>query len=221
MYLPSHFEESRAAVLHALIRNHPLGTLITQDRGGALQADAIPLILDAGPLEVATLRGHVARANPLWRETREDVDALVVFQGAQSYVSPGWYPGKAEHGKVVPTWNYIVVQARGRLRAIEDRAWLRAFVTRLTERHEARQAQPWQVTDAPGDYIETMLGAIVGIEIEIGSLAGKWKVSQNRNAADRLGVVDGLTALAARDGDAEAAAMAAEVAAEIARRGRG
>lgn len=221
MYLPSHFEETRAETLHALIRSHPLGTLITQDRSGALQADPIPFILDAGPQDVGTLRGHVARANPLWRETREDVDALVVFQGAQGYISPSWYPAKAEHGKVVPTWNYIVVQARGRLRAIDDREWLRAFVTRLTERHEVRQPLPWQVADAPADYIDSMLGAIVGIEIELGSLVGKWKASQNRSAADRSGVVQGLTALAAREGDAHAAAMAAEVAAEIARRERG
>lgn len=208
MYLPTHFEESRVETLHALIRSHPLGTLITQDRSGALQADPIPFILDAGPGGHGTLCGHVARANPVWRESRGDVEALVVFHGAQSYVSPGWYPGKALHGKVVPTWNYIVVQARGRLQAIDDREWLRAFVTRLTERHEARQPEPWQVSDAPADYLEAMLGAIVGIEIEITSLVGKWKVSQNRSVADRTGVAAGL---ATRAGDAQAQAMAAEV----------
>ena len=208
MYLPSHFEENRSATLRALIENHPLGTLITQDRSDALQADPIPFILDGGPGEHGTLHGHVARANPLGRATREDVDALVVFHGAQSYVSPGWYPSKAQHGKAVPTWNYIVVQARGRLQAIDDREWLRAFVTRLTERHEAHLPAPWQVSDAPPDYLEAMLGAIVGIEIEIASLVGKWKTSQNRSAADRAGVVEGLTALAERDGDASAGALA-------------
>ncbi|HRP27577.1 MAG TPA: FMN-binding negative transcriptional regulator [Burkholderiaceae bacterium] len=208
MYLPSHFEETRSDALQALVRSHPLGTLITQDRHGALQADPIPFLLDPDPAPHGTLRGHVARANPLWRETRADVDALVVFHGAQGYVSPNWYPSKAEHGKAVPTWNYIVVQARGRLRAIEDREWLRAFVTRLTECHEARQTKPWHVSDAPADYLEAMLGAIVGIEIELGSLVGKWKVSQNRDAADRAGVIGGLTALAARDDDALAAALA-------------
>jgi len=157
MYLPSHFEETRAETLHALIRSHPLGTLITQDRSGALQADPIPFILDAGPQDVGTLRGHVARANPLWRETREDVDALVVFQGAQGYISPSWYPAKAEHGKVVPTWNYIVVQARGRLRAIDDREWLRAFVTRLdadlaTIRHDLIHA------DGRADFQHEVVG---------------------------------------------------------------
>lgn len=206
MYLPAHFEETRIDVLHAAMRQHPLATLTTQDPAGALQADAVPLLVEPGALALGTLRGHVARANPLWRETRGDV--LVVFQGAQSYVSPGWYPAKAEHGKVVPTWNYIVVQARGRLRAIEDAAWLHALVSRLTDRFEAARPAPWGVGDAPADYIATMLGAIVGIEIEIEALIGKWKVSQNRNAADRAGVAAGLAAL---HGDADAAAMAAEV----------
>ncbi len=209
MYLPAHFEEARTDVLQALIRSHPLGTLVTLDAAGALQANPIPFLIEPGPLGHGTLRGHVARANPLWRDTREDVDALVVFQGAQSYVSPGWYPSKAEHGKVVPTWNYIVGQARGRLRAVDDPVWLRALVTRLTERFESALPTPWAVGDAPGDYIELMLRAIVGIEIELAGLVGKWKVSQNRSAADRQGVA---AALAALPGDAQAAAMAVEVA---------
>ena len=209
MYLPAHFKETRSDVLHTLIRGHPLGTLVTLNAAGELQANPIPFLIDPGPQAHGTLRSHVARANPLWRETRTEVDALVVFQGAQSYVSPGWYPSKAEHGKVVPTWNYIVVQARGRLRAVEDADWLHALVSRLTERHEAPRAQPWGVGDAPPDYIATMLRAIVGIEIEITDLVGKWKVSQNRSAADRAGVAAGLAALS---GDAQAAAMAAAVA---------
>jgi transcriptional regulator len=212
MYLPAHFEETRTEVLHAAIGAHPLATLITQDAAGALQANPVPLLVEPGAQPYGTLRGHVARANPVWRETRADLDALVVFQGAQSYVSPGWYPSKAEHGKVVPTWNYIVVQARGRLRAIEDAAWLRAFVTRLTNRFEARLPKPWQVGDAPPDYIDTMLRAIIGIEIEVTSLVGKWKVSQNRSAADRAGVAAGLSAL---DSDAQMQAMADEVRARV------
>jgi transcriptional regulator len=211
MYLPAHFEETRTDVLHALIRSRPLGTLITLDAGGTLQANPIPFLIDPGPGAHGTLRGHVARANPLWRETRGDLDALVVFQGAQSYISPGWYPAKAEHGKVVPTWNYVVVQARGRLRAIDDEAWVRALVARLTDRFESVQPKPWAVADAPADYIATMLRAIVGIEIELGSLVGKWKVSQNRSAADRSGVAAGLAALATQENDAQAAAMASEV----------
>jgi len=212
MYLPAHFEETRTEVLHALIRSHPLGALVTLDAAGALQANPIPFLLDRGPSERGTLRGHVARANPLWRETRGDVDTLVVFQGAQSYVSPGWYPSKTEHGKVVPTFNYVTVQARGRLRAVDDVAWVRALVARLTDRFEAARAAPWAIADAPADYVETMLHAIVGIEIELTALVGKWKVSQNRNEADREGVVAGLSALAAQGGNGEAAAMAGEVA---------
>ena len=147
------------------------------------------------------------RANPAWREAAFDNSALVVFQGPHGYVSPAWYPAKAEHGKVVPTWNYVMVQARGRLRAIDDPAWLLQLVTRLTERHETPRSAPWAVSDAPADYVQTMLRAIVGIELELTSLSGKWKVTQNRPAADRAGVVDGLK----RVGDDAAMALAAQV----------
>jgi len=193
MYLPAHFAESRPEVLAELVRSHPFGLLVTQTRDGDIDANSIPFVLDpAAPGTPGVLRGHVARANPLWQTARGDVDSLVVFQGPQGYVSPAWYPSKAEHGKVVPTWNYVMVQARGKLRAIDDASWLRAFVTRLTERHESARAAPWAVSDAPADYIETMLRAIVGVEIALTSLTGKWKVSQNRPAADRAGVVAGL-----------------------------
>jgi transcriptional regulator len=193
MYVPAHFAESRAEVLHGLVRSHPLGVLVTRNGEGGIDANDIPFVLDAsddaGP---GVLRAHVARANPVWRTARGDVESLVVFQGPQGYVSPAWYPSKAEHGKVVPTWNYVVVQGRGMLRAIDDREWLRAFVTRLTDRHEGARPAPWAVSDAPSDYIDTMLGAIVGIEMVLTSLVGKWKVSQNRPLADREGVAAGL-----------------------------
>ena len=192
MYLPTHFSESRPDVLRAFVRDHPLGLLVTQDRSGDIDANSVPFVLDADGDAPGVLRAHVARANPLWKTARDDVDALVVFQGPHGYVSPAWYPSKAEHGKVVPTWNYVMVQARGRLRAIDDRVWLRDFVSRLTDRHEAGRAAPWAVNDAPADFLETMLGAIVGIEITLSSIVGKWKVSQNRSAADRAGVVEGL-----------------------------
>ena len=192
MYLPTHFSETRPAVLRAFVRDHPLGLLVTQNRSGDIDANSVPFVLDADGDAAGVLRAHVARANPLWKTARDDVDALVVFQGPHGYVSPAWYPSKSEHGKVVPTWNYVMVQARGRLRAIEDRAWLRDFVGRLTDRHEAGRDAPWAVSDAPADFVETMLGAIVGIEIPLTSLVGKWKVSQNRSAADRAGVVEGL-----------------------------
>jgi transcriptional regulator len=208
MYLPSHFAESRPQVLRDFIASHPLGLLVTQTRGGGIEANSVPFFLDAADdVTAGVLRAHVARANPLWKETRDDVDALVVFQGPHGYVSPAWYPSKAEHGKVVPTWNYLMVQARGRLRAIDDKAWLRAFVTRLTDHHEGGRAAPWAVSDAPAEFIEATLGAIVGIEIPVSSIVGKWKVSQNRSAADRAGVVDGL--LRERDDTALAAEVRA------------
>ena len=204
MYLPAHFEETRPEVLHAALRAHPLGLLITQGGDGELAANPIPFILDAEADGACVLRGHVARANPLWREARGDVNSLIVFQGPQAYVSPGWYASKAEHGKVVPTWNYVMVQARGPLRVRDDAAWLHAFVTRLTDRHEAPRATPWAVSDAPADYIATMLRAIVGIEIPVAALTGKWKVSQNRSAADREGVARGLVEAGTADGVAMA-----------------
>lgn len=193
MYLPAHFEETRPEILHELLRAHPLGLLVTQDAAGEMAANTVPFVLDADPAGgPGILRAHVARANPLWRTARSDLDSLVVFQGEQAYISPSFYASKAEHGKVVPTWNYVMVQARGRLRAVDDADWLRAFVTRLTDRFEAPRAQPWAVSDAPADYIATMLRAIVGIEIVLTSLTGKWKVGQNRSAADRAGVAQGL-----------------------------
>ncbi len=208
MYLPAHFAESRPQVLRDFIAAQPLGLLVTQNRAGGIDANPVPFFLDADDdATPGVLRAHVARANPVWREAATDVPSLVVFQGPDAYVSPSWYPSKAEHGKVVPTWNYVMVQARGPLRAIDDPAWLLQLVTRLTERHEAPRSAPWAVSDAPADYVQTMLRAIVGIELELTSLSGKWKVTQNRPAADRAGVVDGLK----RVGDDAAMALAAQV----------
>jgi transcriptional regulator len=191
MYLPKHFEETRVDILHGLIYAHPLGALVTLTPGG-LDANHIPFEVDPEPAPFGTLRGHVARANPLWRDFSREVEALVIFQGPGTYVSPAWYPTKKDTAKVVPTWNYVVVHAHGALRVIDDRAWLRDFVTKLTNRHEARRRDPWKVTDAPADYIDTQLGAIIGLELPITRLVGKWKMSQNRPAHDRAGVVDGL-----------------------------
>jgi transcriptional regulator len=181
VYLPKHFEETRVEVLHGLIRAYPLGALVSVNAGG-LDATHIPFEVDA----------DVARANPVWRETAPGAPALVIFQGPDTYVSPSWYPTKSETGKVVPTWNYAVVHAHGAPRFIDDRGWLRAFVERLTERHEAERPAPWKVTDAPADFIDKQVGAIIGLEIPIARLIGKWKVSQNRSPQDRAGVADGL-----------------------------
>lgn len=193
MYIPKQFDETRVDVLHALIEARPLGTLITMTADG-LDANHVPFEVDAEPAPYGTLRGHVARANPLWREYAKEIEALVVFQGGSEYITPSWYASKSEHGKVVPTWNYAVVHAYGPLRIVDDRRWLRDLVGRLTAHHESRRAAPWRVSDAPDDFVEQMLGAIVGIEIPLTRLHGKWKVSQNRPAKDREGVVTGLLA---------------------------
>jgi transcriptional regulator len=191
MYDPPQFRETRMAVLHDLIRTHPLATLVTVGPRG-LEANHIPMEIDPAPAPFGTLRGHVARANPVWRESATDVDALIIFSGPATYISPSWYPTKQQTGRVVPTWNYAVVHAYGRLHPVEDARWLRDFVTRLTDRHESGRTAPWKVTDAPADFIERQLGAIVGIEVPVRRLEGKWKVSQNREAPDRAGVVRGL-----------------------------
>ncbi len=205
MYLPSHFEESRVEVLHQLMHTHPLGLLITQSRPDAdgapapIESNALPFHLDTARGPHGTLVAHVARANPVWREARTDAEVLVVFQGPQAYISPGWYATKVETGKVVPTWNYVLVEARGRLTVRDDAAWVHALVSSLTDLHEASRPAPWKVTDAPADYIAATQRAIVGIEIELTSLKGKWKVSQNRSPADRAGVVQGLTSVGRAD----------------------
>ena len=191
MYAPKHFEETRVDVLYDLIRTYPFGSLVTLTPGG-LDANHIPFEVDPTPGPFGTLRGHVARANPVWRVVVPDAPALVIFQGVDGYISPSWYPTKAETGKVVPTWNYAVVHAHGVPRFIDDRAWLRAFVEKLTNHHEAGRPEPWKITDAPADYIDKQVGAIIGLEMPITRLIGKWKVSQNRPPEDQDGVVQGL-----------------------------
>jgi transcriptional regulator len=203
MYLPAHFAEQRPEVLHALMREHPFATLLSSDAQG-LAADHLPLRLAIDAAGKARLRGHVARANPLWR-TAADSDVLAIFHGPQAYVSPSWYPSKHEHGKAVPTWNYVVVHARGRLTTFDDPLRLRDLLDDLVDHHEAGLPQPWRVADAPPEYIDKMLTAIVGIEIDIATLEGKWKVSQNQPAANRAGVV---AALRTQDGENENAIAA-------------
>ena len=182
------------------MREHPLAALVTLHNGEAT-ADHVPLEFDAA---TQTLRGHVARANPLWRVAGGQA-VLAVFCGPQTYITPSWYASKAATHKVVPTWNYTVVHAHGTLQVIEDAPWLHDLVSRLTRHHESPRAQPWAVSDAPDDYVQPMLRAIVGIQIPVDRLVGKWKVSQNRSATDRQGVAQGL-ALEAQN--PQAAAMA-------------
>jgi transcriptional regulator len=206
VYTPEHFAENRLPVLQALMQAHPLATLITLAREG-LVADHIPLMFQPAPTGpegdpaarspvVGFLRGHVARANPLWRHSDSAAEVLAVFQGPQAYISPSWYPSKREHGRVVPTWNYAVVHAHGPLVIRDDPAWCRALVEHLTREHESSRPAPWAVGDAPNDYIEQMTRVIVGIEIPVTRLVGKWKTSGNHPAANRMGVAQALAASA-------------------------
>ncbi|WP_269930160.1 FMN-binding negative transcriptional regulator [Aminobacter sp. HY435] len=206
MYQPPHFVETRLDILHGLIRAHPLGLLISNGPNGPI-ANALPFLMDAEPLPHGRLRAHLAKANPQWRSLAEkpDANALVVFQGADSYVTPSWYETKRETGKVVPTWNYAIVQVRGRVRVIDDMDWLAGQIAELTAAHEGKRPQPWQVSDAPDSYIASQIKGIVGIEIDISAIDGKWKVSQNRPVADRLGVAEGLEVDHAPAGAAEMA----------------
>ena len=194
MYLPRAFHETRIDVLHALMREYPFATLIVHGADG-LAANHVPLELVGD----ASLHGHVARGNELTRA--DGAQVLVIFHGADGYISPNWYPSKHETGREVPTWNYAVVHVHGRLRTVTDAAWLRELLGRLTDRHEAGQAKPWQVSDAPEDHIEKMLRAIVGLEISVDRIEGKFKLSQNHPDANRAGVLAGLGTRAGR-GDA-------------------
>ncbi len=191
MYIPRQFEEPNIEVMHELIRAKPLATLVTLNAHG-IEANHIPLVLAAEPAPYGVLSGHIAKANPLWHEHPADTDVLVIFHGAESYITPSWYASKAETGKVVPTWNYVSVQAKGRLRVVHDANWIRAQLESLTAHNEAGFNHPWAVSDAPQEFTSKLLEAIVGIEIAITDLKGKWKVSQNRSAQDRASVTNGL-----------------------------
>lgn len=211
MYLPSHFAETRVAELHRIIRDHPLGMLVTHSAGG-LDADHLPFELDAAGDALGTLRAHIARANPLatrFADGADGADVMVVFRGPHGYISPSWYPSKHETHRHVPTWNYEVVHVRGRLRIVDDERFVRGIVGRLTRRHEAAEPEPWKMGDAPRDYLDRMLQAIVGVEVEISRLEGKRKLGQNRDARDAEGAV---RALHERGNGALAAAMAAALA---------
>lgn len=209
MYEPPFHREDDIARQHTLIRARPLGLLISHGTQGIL-ANAIPFLIDAEASKLGTLRAHMARANGQWRDLMEAPEALVVFQGPGHYISPSWYATKRETGKVVPTWNYVMVQARGMARVIGDDAWLARQIEALTAAREAERDQPWAVGDAPADFIAMQRRAIMGIEIEIADIRGKWKASQNRSSADRAGVVAGLEALSGDEGAQEMAAIVRE-----------
>lgn len=191
MYLPKHHQLSSREAIFSLMESCPLGAWVCQG-DSALVANPVPFLLDRSTGPFGTLIGHVSRANPVWRNLMLNSPSVVTFQGPQAYITPGWYPSKVEHGKVVPTWNYAVAHAHGIARAIEDRGWLLDMLKRLTDTQEAKQHVPWRVADAPASYIEKMLGAIVGIEIPIDRLEGKIKASQDEAMQDRHGTVAGL-----------------------------
>jgi transcriptional regulator len=191
MYQPPHFIEKDETVLRALIEAHPLGLLISA-AGDDVLANPVPFLVSVRD-GITTLRAHLSKANPQWRHIRDGASVLAVFQGSDSYITPSWYASKAEHGKVVPTWNYAMVQARGTATVHEGPEWLRPQVSELTDRHEAGRPAAWKVDDAPEAFVEAQLRGIVGIEIGVSQLTGKWKVSQNRPEADRRGVHAGLT----------------------------
>ncbi|MFL9920805.1 FMN-binding negative transcriptional regulator [Paraburkholderia fungorum] len=233
MYMPAHFEEDRPEVLHRLIAEQPFGALITHGPNG-LDANHLPFEFDAkrvpgmddaqrvsgggGPTLASAgngapahshgiLRAHVARANPVWQEVAANPETLVIFQGPAAYISPTWYPSKHETHRQVPTYNYMVVHAHGRIVVRDDEAFLRGLVARLTRKMEAAEPVPWKMGDAPADYIAQMLGAIVGLEIEVTRLVGKWKLGQNKEAADRRGAAETLLARASDEQKAVGQAM--------------
>ena len=187
MYTPKHFSAPSDEALHDVMRAYPFATLVTTSNSG-VNVNHLPLYLDGK----GTLSGHLARANPLWQEVGSECDVLAIFHGPNAYVSPSWYPTKARTGMVVPTWNYVVVHARGKLKVINDVNWLYTHLAALTAQHEAVFDPPWRLEDAPAGFIDKLIQAVVGIEIEITALTGKWKVSQNQPLENQLGVVHGL-----------------------------
>lgn len=210
MYVPTSFAEPDVQALHALMRAHPLGALVVQTADG-LEANHLPFVLHPHPAPFGMLHGHVARANAVWRALAASSEALVIFQGPERYISPAWYPSKAESGgQVVPTWNYAVVHAYATPRIMDDRAWVMRHLEELVDAHEGRRADPWAMGDAPADWLARLAGAVVGVELVVTRLVGKSKLSQNRSMADRVGVVEGLTredALGAAMADAVRRAM--------------
>jgi transcriptional regulator len=194
VYIPKANEETRLPVLHDFIRANPLATLVTMGNSGMI-ASHIPLVLDDDNSQFGLLKGHISRANTQWKDIETAIDALAIFAGDHHYITPNWYPSKHQDAKQVPTWNYVVTHCYGPLKLIEDPQWLLAHLETLTSIHEASNPVPWKVTDAPPEFNRALLNGIIGLELPIRKIEGKWKVSQNRNAQDRQGVIEGLTQL--------------------------
>jgi len=194
MYIPRANAEDRPEVLRRMMAAHPLAAVVTMSASGLI-ASHIPLVHEDDGSEFGVLKGHVSRANNQWKDLTHGIDALAIFAGPQHYISAGWYPGKHENGEEVPTWNYVVVHAYGPLQIVNDAAWMLSHLHSLTDTHESASPEPWKVSDAPASFIDTMMKGIIGFELPIRRLEGKWKVSQNRSERDRRGVVAGLTHL--------------------------
>ena len=192
MYIPADFEIPQIDVMHQLIKQHALGILFTHGMSG-LDANHLPFELSIEQSELGVLHAHVSRQNPIWQDIKDGDDVLVVFRAGDAYISPQWYPSKHEHHQQVPTWNYMVIHAYGKVKIHDDERYVRGVVARLTRTHEATQAEPWKMSDAPKDYLEPMLKEIVGIEIKITKLQGKAKLGQNKEYRDVLGVANALT----------------------------
>ena len=208
MHIPKHFQQQNHEALHDLIRKRPLATLVVNTSSG-LCANHIPLRLIRNSPTDVVLQGHIAKANPLWKESSRE--ALAIFQGADAYISPNWYPTKKEHGKVVPTWNYVAVHASGQITFIHEQHWKMNFLQTLTAEHESNQEKPWAVSDAPEEFTEKQLSAIVGFEIAVHELSGKWKISQNQIERNQTGVINGLSASSDSKAKALARVMAEHV----------
>lgn len=208
MYTPAHFREDRLPVLNDAIHQARLATLVTLGDDG-LDASHVPVVLDATTGPYGVIEGHLSRANPQWRSANPAAAALAIFTGPDAYITPSWYPAKQQTGRVVPTWNYVAVHAHGHMEFFDDSAQLLALVTRLTDRHEAGRPAPWAVSDAPDDYIQTLLKGVIGFRLRISRLEGKWKASQNRPSDDRAAVMQGL-----RESDTPMDAMMAKAMSE-------
>ena len=206
MYASPTTREDRQAILVATIRSIKFGALVVMSADG-LSATHIPMLVRELPNGEVELEGHVARPNDLWRVAQSGIPALAIFQGPQAYIHPGWYPTKKVDGKAVPSWNYIAVHAHGNLEAVHDVAWLRSHLGSLTDLNEAGRSDPWELSDAPADYLDAMMSAIVGLRLSVGRLEGNWKMGQKQQLENRWGAIDGLLASASTEDQAVALAM--------------
>ncbi|MGR5321717.1 FMN-binding negative transcriptional regulator [Vibrio sp. DNB22_19_1] len=209
MYIPRKFRQEKIKELVAVMQQYPFATIVTQSEGG-IEATHLPVLLKQAN-EKLILKAHIAKANPIWKKVKNGSDILVIFNGPNCYISPNNYPTKAEHGRAVPTWNYVVVHAKGSISFISDAEWIYSLIDELTTEHESNLEQPWSISDAPDEYIQKMLPAIVGIEIEVNSIEGQWKLSQNQPEVNKRGVINGLSALGESDADAVASMVRAQI----------